>query len=173
MNKILIYDISVGIITLLCIAISLYKEKIISFIPNSLLHPSKLIKQIIAAFFVIFSLGTIAFIITVKYFSLETLNSYFSLLSSLTTIFAAFVAIFVTKDFREQKRAELLNQFAPDTIEQIRELYNIINTIKKEFETSIKSVESYKNFNELDDLLKLQGQYEDKLTLISTNVLYI
>lgn len=155
MNKVLIHDILVGIISLLCIATFLYKEKIISFIPNSLLHPSKLIKQIIAAFFVIFIIGTITFIITVRYFSLETLNSYFYLLSSLTTIFAALVAVFVTQDFRQQKRMEYLSKTASHALKYTEKLKQHISNLTIEFSSLNNTVKfSETNIQEISEKIK-------------------
>lgn len=107
-----------------------YKKTIVTSVTNYL-NPSRLIKQILMTFLGIFGIGTIAFIITVKYLSLETLNSYFSLLSSLTTIFAAFVAAFITQDFRKQKRAELLSEFSKEKIPDIKSLYlNLLDLYK-------------------------------------------
>lgn len=134
-----------------------YKKTIVTFVTNYL-NPSRLIKQILMTFLGIFGLGTIAFIITAKYFSLETLNSYFSLLSSLTTVFAALVAVFVTQDFRKQKRAELLSDLSKERSKTIIWIYEQLQPIATAIEINCtiidqNSIEFY-NFESLSKKLQ-------------------
>ncbi|MDI2113439.1 hypothetical protein [Commensalibacter nepenthis] len=142
-----------------------YKKKIISFfIPKSFLHPSKLMKRILITFFSIFGIGTIAFVIISRYFSLETLNSYFSLLSSLTTIFAALVAVLITQDFRKQKRAELLSEFSKEKSDTIiwvfEQLFSISTSIELYCYTLDKNTIEFYNFEKLSE--KLQTVHDNQ-----------
>ncbi|CAI3926498.1 unnamed protein product [Commensalibacter communis] len=139
------------------------KGKIISILPNGL-KLSALAGQILIAFLGVFGIATIAFIITARYLSLETLNSYFSLLSSLTTIFAALIAIFITQDFRKQKRAELLSKFSKEKSETIFWIYDQLFTISQAIELNChvldeKNIEDY-NFESLSE--KLQNINNDQ-----------
>lgn len=61
---------------------------------------------------ILFISGNLFFLVLKISVSTNTLNIYFSLLSSLATIFAAFVAFILFQDYKSQKQAEVLSQLA-------------------------------------------------------------
>lgn len=150
------------VISILCTFICIYKEKVISFITRNL-KLSKLIKRILFLFFVIFGGGTLIFIVALKYFKcpLETLNSYFYLLSSLTTIFATFVATFLTQHFTErQKKKKYLATTASVALIYIKKLRQQIYDLYWEFDRLKRVVEFDTNYPE--DIPIIIKEFQEK-----------